>query len=590
MFHRLSPHRLSTRDARIRRVGLRGLVLVLAGSASAQIVTLDTLDPRGVPNTARNPHGSVSDDGRWLAFSSIEDWLPGDNNGRVDVFLRDRRTGAVLKASVNSSGGAGNADCGLYPTVSPDGRMVLFASPGATLALGVAPGLSNLYLHDRLTAETELVSVAHGGVGGGNSNSALGVPVSISADNRFVAFGSRATNLVAGVGDGIADQMFVRDRLLGVTECVSATATAGDAGTGARGSITRDGRYVVYSGFAGELTPNAPAGTLGVFVHDRATQTSHLVSRSTGGAIGNGVYSQHEISGDGRFVSFLTTATNLDPLDPSPDPDLYLHDRVTGATRCVSAQVPAELMESVLAATEPSNDGSSVVLTLGGNVPAQGDTNDSEDVYELDTLTGQLTLLSRAHGAAAAAGFTLGVSLSPDGRFVVATSTSPDLAFDAQGMLQGVFVVDLEAPAIAATQRYCTGKLNSAGCTPSISLSGQPSAAGPGSGWLTGSELVNSASGQLIWSLAPASVPFRGGTLCLAAPRIRTGPMPSGGSAQPALDCTGSYSFHFSSFYMAQRGLSAGLTIYAQYYQRDRGLAAPNDIGLTDAVSFEIAP
>jgi Tol biopolymer transport system component len=590
MLQRFLPRELLIRDSLTRGVGLSGVVLALVGSASAQIVTLETLDPRGLPNMARNAHGNVSDDGRWLAFSSIEDWLPEDTNGRVDVFLRDRRTGAVLKTSVNSSGGAGNADCGLYPTVSPDGRMVLFASPGASLVLGVAPGLSNLYLHDRLTAQTELVSAAHGGVGGGNSNSALGHPASISADNRFVAFGSRASNLVAGVGDGIADQMFVRDRVLGVTECISATAIAGDAGTGARGSITRDGRYVVYSGFAGELTSDAPAGTVGVFVHDRATRISHLVSRSTGGAIGNGVYAHHEISGNGRFVSFLTSATNLDPLDPSSDPDLYVHDRVTGVTRCVTTQVPAGLMESVLDATAASNDGSFVVLTLNGNVPAQGDTNDSADVYKLDTLTGQFTLLSPAHGSAVAAGFTLGASLTPDGRFLVATSTSPDLAFDAQGMLQGVFVVDLEGPAVDATQRYCTGKLNSAGCTPSISLSGQPSVAGPGSGWLTGSELINSASGQLIWSLAPASVPFHGGTLCLAAPRIRTGAMPSGGSAQPALDCTGSYSFHFSSFYMAQRGLGAGLTIYAQYYQRDRGLAAPNDIGLTDAVSFEIAP
>jgi hypothetical protein len=573
----------------LRQISFGGMWLAVTASASAQIVTLDTLDPRGFPNAASNVPGNVSDDGRWLAFSSIEDWLSGDTNGRVDVFLRDRRNGAVLKASVNSSGGAGNADCGFYPTVSPDGRMVLFASPGASLVLGVAPGISNLYLHDRWTSETELVSAGLGG-GGGNGASALGRPGSISADQRFVAFDSRASNLVAGVGDGGAVQIFVRDRALGVTECVSATATAGDAGTGVAGSITRDGRYVVYAGLAGELTQDAPAGTPGVFVHDRTPHVSQLVSRSTGGAIGNGVYSHPKISGNGRFVSFVTSATNLDPLDPSADFDLYLHDRVSGVTRCITTQVADELMATTLAVTEAPDDGSFVVLTLSGNVPAHGDFNNSADVYRLDALTGQLSLLSRVHGATTAAGGTSGWSLTPDGRFLVASSTSTELAFDAQDMDQGVFVVDLDAPAVAATQRYCTGKLNSAGCTPSISLSGQPSVAGPGSGWLTGSELINSASGQLIWSLAPAAVPFRGGTLCLAAPRIRTGAMPSGGSAQPALDCTGTYSFHFSTFYMAQRGLGAGLTIHAQYYQRDRGLAAPNDIGLTDALSFEIAP
>jgi hypothetical protein len=101
--------------------------------------------------------------------------------------------------------------------------------------------------------------------------------------------------------------------------------------------------------------------------------------------------------------------------------------------------------------------------------------------------------------------------------------------------------------------------------------------------------LLNKKSGICFWGRASASVPFGGGTLWVSPPLVRCNVLQSGGSASGS-DCTGTYSFHFTQGYFAANHVLAGDTLYAQFWSRDTGFAPPNHVGLTDALTFTVAP
>lgn len=141
-----------------------------------------------------------------------------------------------------------------------------------------------------------------------------------------------------------------------------------------------------------------------------------------------------------------------------------------------------------------------------------------------------------------------------------------------------------------APTRYCTAKSNSLGCLPAIDSTGAPSLSIADDFTIRATNILNNKVGILIWSPSPAATPFGGGTLCLGAPITRTAGQGSGGTPPPANNCSGSYSFHFSHAYMLSNALTAGAPVYAQYWSRDIGFAAPNNIGLTDALAITICP
>ena len=146
------------------------------------------------------------------------------------------------------------------------------------------------------------------------------------------------------------------------------------------------------------------------------------------------------------------------------------------------------------------------------------------------------------------------------------------------------FVYAIDMPIV-----YCTPKLNSLGCIPSVASSGTPCLSGSDDFHITAASVLNNKVGIMIWSGAPNSLPFMGGILCLAPPIIRTPHQISGGNPPP-LDCSGTYSFHFSQAYMASKLIPAGTQLYAQYWSRDPGFAPPNNVGLTDGLEFVVGP
>jgi glucose/arabinose dehydrogenase len=137
--------------------------------------------------------------------------------------------------------------------------------------------------------------------------------------------------------------------------------------------------------------------------------------------------------------------------------------------------------------------------------------------------------------------------------------------------------------------RYCAAKANSAGCTPQIGSSGAATLAGPDDFVITASNVLNQRQGLLLWGFSPAAVPFGGGTRCVAAPSRRMPQQNSGGSAS-GVDCSGAYSQPFSDAHMASQALAVGALVHFQFWSRDSGFSAPDNIGLTDALRVMVCP
>lgn len=136
---------------------------------------------------------------------------------------------------------------------------------------------------------------------------------------------------------------------------------------------------------------------------------------------------------------------------------------------------------------------------------------------------------------------------------------------------------------------YCTAKTNSHGCVPHIGFSGTGSLSSSGF-VVSASNVLSHAPGMLFWGTTPASIPFNGGTLCATgSPIVRT-PIQNSGGASAASDCSGTYAFAFTPAYMASKGLVSGSHVFAQFYSRDVGFQAPQNVGLTDAIEFVVCP
>jgi Tol biopolymer transport system component len=282
-------------------------VLLLSVPGWTQVTSRESVGAGGAQGDSRSFGPSVSANGRYVVFfSQATNLVVGDTNGCEDVFVRDRSSGTIERVSVDSSGAQGDA-MSVVPSISPDGRYVVFESLATNLVAGDTNSVRDVFLRDRLTGTTERVSVDSSGAQG-NQVSSWG---SISADGHYVAFVSSATNLVAGDTNATGD-VFVRDRLAGTTVRVSVDS-GGTQGNGFSGSarISADGHFVTFSSVATNLVAGDTNNYFDAFVRDLQAGTTERVSVATGGAQANsgGVYPV--ISADGRYVAFDSVSSNL---------------------------------------------------------------------------------------------------------------------------------------------------------------------------------------------------------------------------------------------------------------------------------------
>ena len=241
--------------------------------------------------------------------------------------------GMIERVSLSSTGTQGN-ESSHASSISADGRFVAFESRASNLVEGDINGTDDIFVHDRETGTVELVSVSSNGA---QANRSSGFP-SISADGRFVAFESRASNLIVGDTNNEMD-VFLHDRTTGSTERVSVSSSGAQANAlySSQPSISADGRFVAFSSFASNLVDSDTNNDRDVFVHDRATGTTERVSVSSSGEQTDFLYSRApSISADGRFVAFQSASRNLVAGDTNGKSDIFVHDRATGTTERVS--------------------------------------------------------------------------------------------------------------------------------------------------------------------------------------------------------------------------------------------------------------
>ena len=321
----------------------------------------------------------LSANGRYVAFSSFaSNLVPGDNNFAQDIFLRDRVSGTTSRVSVASDGSEGNAQSAL-PSISSSGRLIVFYSAATNLVPNDTNGQQDVFLRDRQTGLTTRVSIASDGSEGNGSSDH---PV-ISANGRYVAFASVATNLAPGDTNGFSD-VFVRDLKTGETTLVS-VATDGalgnnDSSKAYAPAISADGRYVAFNSLATNLVPNDNNGVYNVFPHDRKTGPTRRVSVSSGGIEGNGISLLGAISGSGQEVAFHSFATNLVSNDTNGFADVFVH-YTNGQTLRLS--LTNEGNQALGQSYNPrlSADGVSVAFESFADNLVENDTNGTEDIF-----------------------------------------------------------------------------------------------------------------------------------------------------------------------------------------------------------------
>jgi Tol biopolymer transport system component len=404
-------------------------------------------DAAGAEANADSDSASISGDGQFVAFASrASELVDGDTNQSPDVFVRDRAAGTTERVSVDSRG-AQAASGGVNPAISVDGRFVAFTSDSPDLVAGDTNGVADVFVHDRTTGATERISV---GGSGKQGNRASRLPA-ISADGRFVAFESGASNLVPGDGNGVVD-VFVRDREAGTTERVSVDG-AGREGDGRSDScaISADGRIVAFQSAASNLVASDTDGTQDIFVRDRQTGTTEAVSYDENGNPAGGVLAP-AVSADGRFVAFTSSFSGFVPNDTNGALDVFVRDRATGGIERASVSSSGEQAGSAGARLPGiSADGRRVAFRSGAANLVPGDTNGVEDVFVHDRFTGRTERASVDGAGAQANGRSLqdalrGPALSADGRDAAFSSAATNLASsDTNGSLD-VFVRDRGDP------------------------------------------------------------------------------------------------------------------------------------------------
>jgi Tol biopolymer transport system component len=401
----------------------------LAAGPTTERVSLTSGDAQVI--TASNL-ASISGDGRFVAFlSAANNIVVADNNAAVDVFVRDRTNGLTERVSVSTGGGEGNSASGsldpnfdsVTPSISAAGRFVAFESSASNLVAGDTNGTRDVFVRDRTNGTTERVSVATGGAQG---NSFSGDPA-ISADGRFVAFASAATNLVNDDTNNTAD-IFVRDRTTGTTTLVVFSTGGGRANCSSyMPAISADGRYVAYGSCATNLVSGANLND--IYLRDRISGRTEQV----GVGLGNSFHPS--ISADGRYVAFERNTSDV---------GTFVRDRINGSIERVDVAPGGGPNNANSGGGRPmiSADGRFVAFVSSASNLITGDTNRTSDVYVRDRALVATERVSLTQAGSEGNSFSNNPAISADGRFVAFTSAATNMVTGDTNAVNDVFVRD----------------------------------------------------------------------------------------------------------------------------------------------------
>ena len=485
-----------------------------------------------------------------------------------------------MRASVDSAGAQAD-DRSQFPSISLDGRFVAFESRAANLVID-ANHSEDVFVRDLLGGTTFRASVASSGMEGDSPSR----QPDISGDGRFIAWQSNATNLVLGDTNASTD-IFIHDRVTGTTARVSVASGGAQASQDSIDcDLSANGRFVAFESDAPDLVAADTNNDTDVFIHDRQMGVTERLSVASSGSQADSGSFNASVSGDGRFVAFESLATNLVASDSNGFTDVFVRDRAQATTVRVSVAPAGSQGNGSSVVPAISTNGRFIAFTSFASNLIAGDTNGWEDIFLHDRLPGTTVRMSLSVAAVQGNDSSDDAALSEDGRFTAFTSLASNLVGGDTNSTWDIFVRDegTQLPGV-----YCTAKTNSLGCVPQISWAGTASASNASAFVVTAQDLVNQRNGLLFYGFAPTSLAYQGGTLCVAAPTRRTPIQNSGGSVSPP-DCSGTLAFDFNSHIQSgvDPQLVAGESVYAQYWSRDPSTVS--NTNLTDAIQFTIGP
>ena len=327
-----------------------------------------------------------------------------------------------------------------YPTISNNGRFVVFASDAANLVPYDTNGKTDVFIFDLETEIMERVSVASNGTAG-NEASGYNDLASVSNDGRYVVFSSEASNLVADdtntdcqrsyLNDNSewvtasfnCSDIFVKDRLTNEIRLISVSSTGvhgNDSST--LPSMSADGRYVAFVSSADNLVENDTNETRDIFVHDLQTGETKRVSIASDGTQANDSSLINRISADGQYVAFETFADNLSLEDVDDQLDVYVHNLKTGETSHISVGLPEDDNNRYALVPDISADGRYLSFLSGVNPNPT-----TSHIYRRDQQAETTDIVSISASGNEGDKFSAWSSISDDGRWVAFTSQADNL-------------------------------------------------------------------------------------------------------------------------------------------------------------------
>lgn len=417
------------------------LTLALCTGASAWIIDRVSINSAGIEGNGASwlPSSGwvVSADGRYVAFQSDADNLdPADGNGFTDVFVRDRDLNTTTRVSVDLGGGDANGPS-TSPSISANGRFLAFRSAASDLIVGDGNSEWDIFVRDLLLGQTIRVSVS---TNGGDPDDDSGTP-SMSADGRYISFYSYAQNLVSGDINFRSD-IFVRDLQLAQTVLASvAWDGTGADGNSWSGVISGNGRKVVFASAATNLVVSDGNAEPDVFVRDLDLGVTTRASVDQSGGDADERSRCPTISWDGRYVAFCSPATDLVVGDSNGVDDIFVRDLVAGTTTRVNVSSDgAQTLGAGSWHPSISADGRLVAFLCDADNLTPEDTNGYPDVLIHDRRTGATTLVSVDDTGNGGDDWSGNPSITADGRYVALQSMATNWVEDDTNGAMDVFL------------------------------------------------------------------------------------------------------------------------------------------------------
>jgi Tol biopolymer transport system component len=380
---------------------------------------------------------AISGDGRYVVFSSTSTQLvTGDTNGLADVFVKDRKTGSIVRANTNSAGSqmiTGEIQSSVR--ISDDGRFVAFGGWQTGLVPGFTGTYRSILIKDMQTGTVSVADISSSGTPG-NANATT---FDMSANGRYVTFITNATNL--GYTDTNAGRdVYVRDRISGTTTLLSKSYSSGNTSNGQNGtpSISCDGAYIAFMSTSNDIAPGDANGNNDLFLVDRVNNTTRDITISANALSGG----EPHVSCDGTTVIFPSWASNLVSGDTNGVSDFFAYNTYDDSFELVSQSSSGSQATTDTTSRSSgtvSYDGKYVVIS-SSDALASSDTNGRSDVYLRNSNDSTTTVLSMRNSSTQSTGTSNLPAVSANGRYVIYYSEDSGLVSGDTNNTPDIFV------------------------------------------------------------------------------------------------------------------------------------------------------